>query len=297
MSEVEALAEQARGAAPDQYTGGIHEGVPEEEYHSWDLPSQSTLKWLRSGLTPAHVRHDMTAPETRNEALDEGSAFHARVLQPDTFEQKVVRGLDLPRRKNADKAEHEAFEEQHKGKLILKPDTYDRVVSLADKAMYHPAVQWLLGDGGGVAEVSLIAEFVTPTGSAKAKARLDWLSHQEQAIVDFKTTRLRGEAAIVREIFNRGYHMQGGFYLRMSQALGIDVKDFILVVVEKEPPNEVAVWNLDPLALDIGWAELEPYLNLMARCYAEDYWPGYSKEIEDLALPMWMARQGSDSIT
>ena len=68
---------------------------------------------------------------------------------------------------------------------------------------------------------------------------------------------------------------------------GVSVEQFVFVCVEKKPPYAVAVYIVDDEDLMDAHAENEALAVKYGECLKVDKWPGYSENIEVLALPPW----------
>ena len=133
----------------------------------------------------------------------------------------------------------------------------------------------------GQPEVSVYGQDVG-TG-LQVKGKLDYLDGDR--IVDLKTVGVGGAspAAFTKQIANFRYHLQAAHYLDLAQA-----KTFIFLVVEREPPYQIGIYELDDDALAEGRWLRKKALDTVAFCRAANSWPGYTpNKPQTLSLPAW----------
>jgi exodeoxyribonuclease VIII len=134
----------------------------------------------------------------------------------------------------------------------------------------------------GVAESSIFAELL----GVNVKCRPDWI-HDNSVLVDLKTTENAGPNAFAKSVANFRYHVQAAFYTDICRESGIDVKAFVFIAVEKNPPFAVSVYELDSDSIEVGRTLYQRNLETYRRCRETDHWPAYSTAIETLTLPRW----------
>lgn len=101
-------------------------------------------------------------------------------------------------------------------------------------------------------------------------------------IVDLKTTLDASPAGFAKSVAKFRYHVQRAHYSE-----GFDIGNFVFVAVEKTPPYLVAVYVLDEQAEIKGQELRDRDIQLYMDCLENDFWPGYSEDIEELSLPNW----------
>jgi hypothetical protein len=90
-----------------------------------------------------------------------------------------------------------------------------------------------------------------------------------------------------RAAASRRYHVQDAKYSRAFEENDLHIEHFVFIVVEKEYPYCVAVYQLDETARLKGEELYMAELRRMAECREKDYWPGYGDKIMDMRLPGW----------
>lgn len=273
---------------------GLYANVPASVYHRvWKHPSQSLMKPAIM-QTPAHAKYDMDHPKEPSPAMVMGTALHALVLEPDSFDEVVQLGPGKTRNegwRNLQAANpHIAY---------LKEDEITAVRVMANRVTRHPDVGALSRKSmNSLKEVSVVADLegrypaaldpeMTPF-TLRCKCRLDWWVRKLAWNVDLKTTSDGGEDEFNRSIHQRGYHIQDAFYEAMMAASGHEVKQSVFVIVESEPPFEPDVRPLGLEALDRGRVLSNKMVALWAWCTAHNQYPGYPPGLVTSAnLPRW----------
>ena len=76
--------------------------------------------------------------------------------------------------------------------------------------------------------------------------------------------------------------MQAAHYMELASA-----ERFIFLVIEREAPFLMAVYEIDQAALTEGENLRRRALRLVADCDKAGEWPGYTPELQTLSLPSW----------
>jgi exodeoxyribonuclease VIII len=255
------------------------------EYHKWDALSNTGLGHLTR--SPAHYKAYLEEPPADTPAFKLGRAVHAAVLEPEIFKaQYAFAPMDLNIRTNAGKEELAELEKKFGVSNVLSFADYQMCLEIQVSVRKRKAATGLLG-GDGECEVSVL--WTDEASGIVCKARADRISPKLSGgtIVDLKTTGDASRAEFEKSIFNFGYHRQGAFYLAGFQAVGIDVRHFSIIAVEKKRPYAVAPYRLTDGAIDAGLDQINPLLELYNKCKENDEWPGYPDRVQDIALPSW----------
>lgn len=260
-------------------------------YNAIPAVNWSSLKHL--ARSPLHYRHRLGAPEPDKAAYALGRAVHCAVLEPEQYGTRYAPPWEtMDRRTTAGKASWAAYEAALGGREPLTAAIAATADGCAAAVYAHPVARELLR--GGEAEVPLTW---TRDGLA-CKGRLDYL--RPDLLVDLKTSdprdltprRFRSAAA------GYLYHGQLAWYHDGAIAAGrlpADAPPARIVVVETDPPHDVACYYLDPADLAIGRALVARLLRIYADCTAADWWPGCAPDLLPLQLPGWAP--GGDAAT
>jgi len=184
------------------------------------------------------------------------------------------------------------------GKAPLLEADRGVIEAMAAALRAHPIASKLLEEGSGVPEQTLVWRDAL-TGVMR-RALIDNLPttyrvRGRKVVPDYKTAKSAAPEAVRKAMADHGYHIQADTYLAGMRALGLDLDPaFVLVVQEKTPPYLVTVAEPDPPAMRIAARQNREALELYAECTAADHWPGYTDEVELLALPAWYERQHNE---
>ncbi len=261
---------------------GFHPGLPFPDYLALERLSPSGAKLL--GRSPAHYRHNRTHPAAETAALRSGKGLHSLALEGrDAYADDFAIEPKADGRTREGKAIKAAFAEEAEGKTILTAAEGELVESMAAAIAAHPLAPALIE--GGTPELSMI--WNDPETGCPCKGRGDLCKFEAGAILDLKTTLDASPAAFARSVMSYGYATQAAAYLSGAAALGADVRDFIILAVEKSAPFAVGIYRLPDATLELGRRRWREACELYAACLESGCWPGYPETITELALPNW----------
>jgi hypothetical protein len=251
------------------------------------LSSHGARKLLEA---PAKFRYEVDHPEVRKtkREFDLGHAAHKVVLGAGPDLVLVDRDRWDTKEVKANLAEIRSV-----GAVPLKRPDFEMVKAMAAALREHKLAGVLLDPGAGMAEQTL-AWRDEETGVWR-RAMPDWLWHGGRVIVDYKTADSASRAAFIKAVARYGYHQQDAWYRDGVAAL--EDPAFLFVVQEVAPPYLVAVYDLDDEALRIGRERNRRALERYRDCTESGLWPGYSTDIETIALPRWAERQHDEEYT
>lgn len=273
---------------PELTEPGVYE-LPVDVYHRDPVKggslSCSGARKLLEPSCPAKFKYWRDHPEPPSEDFDFGHAAHRLVLGAGA-DLVVIDAADW-RTKAAKEARAEAHEGGHipvlAGQLLV-------VEAMAAALKAHPIAAALLAPGSGQPEQTLV--WRDERTGVMCRALIDWLPRKHpgrMVIADYKTTKNASNDAISRSVADFGYHMQADWYTTGARTLGLDANPaFVLVAQEKTPPYLVNVAQIEAVAMRIARDENRKALALYAECCAAGHWPGYSSEVELIALPPWV---------
>lgn len=266
--------------------------IRESEYHADPVIepslSRSIIKELVE-LSPAHAyaahprlggSSDVHADDG-TEAQDVGTAAHSMFLQG----EQIARLCDFPdwRTNKAKDARAAAILD---GKIPLKRATYDRAMRLVEKLCDFR------DETGAFTEGKPEQTVVWQEGTTWCRARADWLCDNGE-LWDLKTTSGRAISAVwARQAFDFGADIQASFYARGVEAVLGDQPphEMRFCVIETRPPFAIKVFELSPVAMEVGSAKVNVGLSTWEQCRATNTWPSYSLEPEYIDAPTWMIR-------
>jgi hypothetical protein len=264
---------------------GFH-NITSTLYHGWDLPSAHRLEILHH-KSPAHLKHEIDNPRAQTEAMRLGEAVHCAVLEPELFRRDYVPSPKFDRRTKEGKAGAAEFEAKHAGKKILAEDEFSDCLRISDAVLSHSDARLFLG---ACEQKEVSGVFDDATG-LRCKFRADAISRKLGAIIDLKTTKSAHPRSFSRDIYNYGYHRQGALYVEGACSLGIEVRHFVIIAVEKCAPYGVGVYRLGGDALALGRQQSAELRHEYSECLKLEKWPGYSDGVVDISVPEWALKE------
>jgi exodeoxyribonuclease VIII len=134
----------------------------------------------------------------------------------------------------------------------------------------------------GVAELSGFTEI----NGQPIRIRPDYL--KDDVIVDLKTTHDARVEAFSRSVFTFGYDVQAALYVDAAKAIDGKQRRFIWIVVEKEAPYGVCIYECSQEILARGRKLYNQAIDTYAQCAAFDVWPTYSTAVQTFNIPRYM---------
>lgn len=261
-------------------------GLSDTEYHATPRLNNSGIKKLLK--SPMHYLDSKLHPQEPTKAMAIGSAVHCMTLEPETFlDRYAVAPESLDKRTKEGKAAWAELEAS--GKIILSNADYQDINKISFAVRTHETAPKLINAGNP--EVSVF----TTMDSVDVKCRFDWLRPigDDFIAVDLKTTDDASQAGFAKSIANYGYDIQAAWYIDCAKAAGIEIVNFIFIVVEKSSPYAVALYELDEESIEAGRAKYQKALNTYKDCIATGEWQGYSSNIETIRLPAWALKEAA----
>ena len=236
--------------------------------------------WATSYLNPERAEED------RSDALDFGQAAHTLLLGESGFRQRFAVRPDEWSDWRTKAAQEWRAGQRADGRTVLTPDQVAKIKAIAASLARHPLVR--AGLLQGEVERSLIWK---DASGVWLKSRPDVLPVSDGMAVDLKTAADASLPAMVRAINDKGYAMQGALTgIALKAVCGIEMTDFVLVAVEKEPPYAVNVIPVDPNWIAFGRRQVRRAIDTFARCLEAKEWPAF--EGENIAyLPEWLRKR------
>jgi hypothetical protein len=292
----------------DDWTDGLHEGIPAGEYHDLDRCSNSRLSLLQR--SPAHAKEVMDNPKPTTKAQRIGTATHTAILEPDLLDDAVAVAGQCAGITNSgsrcsrngklrrdgewfcgthDPGSTEAGE-AYDG-LVVGEEQMERIEGMRDSVHEHETASDLL-EGGNPELTALfdhdhVDEDTGEVYDLACKARIDYVHPEGSALVDLKTTRDASKESFQKDVWRNGYFRQLAFYRYALVECGHGLADTYIVAVEKKPPHAVADAPPPATPLQAGWRPLEDLVARYVQCERAAYWPAYPEEAQELELPHW----------
>ena len=287
---------------------------PDWVYRQGDGLSQSEAKEVLK--SPAHwmARYGPGAEkQPTTPAMLLGTATHARLLEPETFDQQFAAKSDTQDhtiaelkqllddagteyKKTAKKADLESLAfpdgKPEDKRTKLSDNDYAKALGMAEAILGHPvAGPWFNPDLKDFRKYNEVGIRLQHVNGLLLKGRLDRVHRDGNhvTILDLKTTADVSPRGFARQLVDRGYDLQVAWYTHLAeQAWPDSIVEFVFVCVENSgKPHGVQVYKATPSVVHSGRLKMHHALDLYAQCQATEYWPGYEPRIIDLEMPTW----------
>lgn len=264
--------------------------IPKGEYFAIkDAISHSELDLLLESPAKYEWHVIKGNPWKRSAALDFGDLFDDLVLRPGPCCSHMAivppRCLNKRGALNSRGKAYKEWKAEHADKVQVKPGTPTHY--MAENLLKHERAKSLL-DNEGVYQLKVRWQ-CRSTGAWRRSMLDKWLPDQ-QIILDLKTTRDASPKSFASDACRFGYSRQAAFYQDAIAALMDDgeLRPVLFLVVEKEPPYRVRLYELDDDFIDLGRRQNEEGLQRYLRCKLDNRWcaPG-DDEITTLSAPNW----------
>lgn len=254
------------------------------EYHARKEISASMLKKCDP---PARLKWAMDHPEESTDEMRLGTAVHSLVfngthdfpVKPEGMKFSTTEGKKW-QAENADKL-----------KNLITSEQNDRAYKCRDALRTNPETRRILFDEAGETDLACIVH--DPELGVDCRCLYDWVPTFCDPIDDIKTVAggKGGLREFTKEIINRGYHIQAGWYLRLWNLYHDDPHEkrfrFRFIVVETEAPFLTAVYELSHEFIQAGEREAVRRAEMVRDCMATGIWPGLDQN-QTIEKPKWI---------
>lgn len=257
--------------------------LPAEIYRSLEGISNSMLSYTSRGYN--HFVEAMEGEKIETREMLMGSAIHDSILLPYTFKEKYI---SIPKFDKRTKKSKEILKSLKLEKRIpINEDDYQKILNITQIFHDHPTIKNLFSEG--YPETSFFWRY----DNSQCKGRTDWF-REDGIIIDIKTCKDCSLSEFQESLIFWKYDRQAAYYLDgVSQVLKKQFNTFIFIVVEREPPHEIAIYSLDESAINIGRdiykrdiLKYEMFMHL----YSQNKKKVYNNFIESITLPEWAQR-------
>ncbi|WME22107.1 PD-(D/E)XK nuclease-like domain-containing protein [Brachybacterium sp. GU-2] len=258
-------------------TTGLHDGIPEQEYHGHraSLSSTGAKTIATRGLRAFRWGQDHPV---HKDSFDLGSVVHALILGVGDY---TVINADSWRTKAA-QIERDDVRAADSTPILAKD--FNAAEEMADAVLSNKLTAGILSEGRP--EVSAWAE--DPETGMVMRGRIDWL--RDNAIVDVKTSKdpvdpMQWE----KTAWNYRYGLQAWWYSRVLELNGEPERPFLWIALSKDAPHECYVHQASTELLERGREDGERALRLYGDAILTGQWPGLAddQQIHQTGLPRW----------
>ena len=278
---------------------GIYSNIPIDRYHNdtklfdgFSISSSGLRQvirrpseyWCYSPYNPNRYEREST------KALDFGQAAHMLILGEEGFASQYVLRPDVidgaawqGNRKVCKEWMNDAKES---GRTVITEKEIEDIRHIADNLVKHPIVQQ------GVLNGRVERSIVYRDGNIWIKSRPDLIVKAGGDFVDLKTAVDVSNEALMRTIYEHGYHVQAAVVrMAIREVMGEGIfNSFSFVFVEKKPPYDVRVMQLRPEDIDVGERQARLAIQKVKHCLEVDEWPGYdgfNPSVDWIFMPVW----------
>ena len=249
-----------------------------------EIEALSAHRLMQMTASPRHAQ--VFRENVESDALKLGKLVHLAVLEPEEFQNRVVRSPKFDRRTTQGKIESARFSELHVGKELVDEVTFEKLSPIQEALAQHPAASRLIAR----CKAKEQALVWNDRSGVLCKARPDMFS--DTICCDLKTIK-HGEGGPERFLssalsYGRLYHWQAAFYLRGFKALQMGIGTWIWIVVETEEPYAVSVVEAHPDIIEYAKQQTGPLIEQYAECTRNGAWPAYSDRVETPEPPQWL---------
>jgi len=218
------------------------------EYHSKgkEVISASGLKQIAK-KSVAHYLNGSPIKETDSMRL--GTAVHARILEPELFDDEIAVMPDLNLRTKDGRTERDAFVERNKEKTVIRQEDMHTIHAIYENFKHHILAPELVK---GMIEYS---HYGVEDG-IEIRCRPDVYNPETKVIADVKTTQDNSPKAFRGDIYKYGYHIQAAFYCSaLSNITGemYSPLNFRFIAVETNHPYSCEVYALNEQQIEQGY--------------------------------------------
>jgi hypothetical protein len=269
----------------------MNETMTDNQYHTDKRIGRSGLQLVAK--SPAHYFAEYLDPnrvwKEPTKAMQIGTAFHAAVLEPNEFTNKVViEPSRWPTKSECGITQEQQkldFYQQHRGKVAISADDLEMIKNMYQAIYNNPIASTLLKQKG-LAEQAIL--FDHPETGTPSKIKPDWINIEQDVLIDIKTAEDASPAEFAKSCVNHWYHVQAAWYIDgMMYAQGFEARGFVFIVVEKKPPYAVATYYAPPEMVALGRKIYMPVLEKYEKCRQTNVWPGYEQGLQPINLPGW----------
>jgi exodeoxyribonuclease VIII len=248
------------------------------EYHGNEAIGSTLLKKIAS----KSLAHAMSEEFKTSAAMNLGSAVHAAILEPETYEKEFIVSPKIDKRTKAGKEQYKEFLELSFGKILINEDQEQAVIGAVESLKRHNIANGMLT--GGESEYSYFAEL----DGISCKCRPDYFN--SNSLIDLKTCADASNDGFMKACINFGYHIQAAFYLDVFNAAnGTSVKDFYFVAIETSKPFAINTFKMGEVEINLGREQYKKALKQLKEYRETNNLDNfcYEKKINEIQFPLW----------
>ena len=255
--------------------------LPFGEYAAQEGLSQSALKPILT--SPAHFQQSLKAARKDTPALKFGRAADIAAFEPHRFALEFAvepeNDGSINRRTKKGKEQWKALIAAIGNRALLTRDEHDRAWACGEAVRSSFAAPYLVG------RKQSALKWTDERTGLLCKARLD--VDGDDFTSDLKTCLSVDAGSFGRDVAKYLYHFQASYYRQGVRAVRGRYLPYFLVAVEKFPPHDVGVFEVDGDALQRGNELVRLALDRYAACVKSGKWPGRYSRPESVDFPKY----------
>jgi len=258
-----------------------------DEYRAFSALNGSVIvKGLKS---MRHLHHAWYDGERDTDAMQFGRLLHCLLLEPREVERRY-RMWDGRRAGN----EYKAFVEgaNADGAEVVKADgqySMEAALEATPNFFANTRVKELIK--AGEAEKTVLC----PESGLQCKGRIDWVSTAEHVLVDLKTAAEIESRLFGASFFRYSYDIKLGLYQRWLQEITGEAWPVEVIVLESNPPHDVAVVPIPHAVLDAGVEKALRVIDKVGDAIGSDHWPGIAgDDFYPLSIPFYAMEEAEE---
>jgi len=261
--------------------------VSAEDYHSdrsaWSHTGLDCFRSSRKRFLHEYILNDLRREPT--EAMQFGILLHMALLEPARFESEVIVAPKIDKRYKQGKADWAAFVAESNGKITADLADLDKLRAMQAEVLKHPIAKSLL-ELEGERETSI--RWTCEQTGLPLKCRRDLTVLDPFVVVDVKSCKAANPEAFAKACVTFGYARQAALYIEGTHLHSGEIPRFVFIAVCTEPPHEVATYELDDEAINLGDAQNNLIKRQLAECLKTGEWTApYENRMNQLSLPRW----------
>lgn len=263
---------------------------PDEYFRDNTKVSNSGLSILKE--SPALYKGvviDGTIPREEHTASTRlGSMKHIACLQPELFDHyvEIIPAEVLAKNGAKSTNEYKAWAADRTDKILAKAGELDTVRRMMDSLHAHSIAGPLIREAGPCEQA--LTWIDEDTGLA-CKCLRDKVVRSGSIIIDLKTCADPSPQAFSKSCANFSYYRQAAWYLQgHAEVFGEDAIGMLFIAIGKDAPHDVAVYELDYDAIELGRKHAKELLSRLAKCLETGNWTApHQRLITTIRLPVW----------
>ena len=229
--------------------------------------------------SPRHYINYINAKREPSKEMNMGSLIHALLMYPSEINKQFAIAPDVDKRTKDGKAAWEQFLLSSDGKIAVTESELNEANSIVDMALSSKEVSTLISNCTAFEQ-----EFRHEIQGLPYRGFVDGLAND--FIIEVKTMSDASPQNIIREFYNRKYHIQAGLY---SSVYNLPVK---YIIVETKAPYNFLVASASDDYIQKGIEELSWLTSRFKLCMDMDAFnAGYQFNLDSVFkvdLPAWI---------